>query len=413
VGKKKQTLEPRKKLIKATPGLLVFVLSNEGAPLIPCTSVKARRMLKKGIAYVVNLNPFTVRLKIVSDNPTYDKLTLGKDEGYKKIGVSVISKTKELLSIELTLDDKTKKRLDEKRMYRRNRRYRLRRRPSRFNNRRRSEGWLAPSIQRRFDTSTQFIEFLKNLMPISRVVIEIGNFDIQKLKNPDIKGVEYQQGSLYGFEDIEAYLRHREKNSCQVCGEKIHGEAHTHHFIERSKGGTDSVQNLCLVHTSCHDKIHKEKVKVVWKRAKSYKGATYMSIIQNKLKKNPSYKITYGWETHKKRRELGIEKSHVNDAFIIAGGSDQLRSSIAEVVQVRRNNRSLQKNKKGIGICVRKKRYKFQVGDYIWIDGMKYICGGTAVRGTMVYFFDEEKKKNIYYKKIERVYHTGSLVWTV
>ena len=131
VGQRKQVSE-----LKAT----VPVLSINGSPLMPCSLAKARHLLERKRAKIVNLNPFVIKLTFECENKVQE-VSLGIDSGYKHIGFSAITEVKEVVSGEVALDDKTSKRLTERRMYRGHRRSRLRYRKPRFNNRKTSEGW--------------------------------------------------------------------------------------------------------------------------------------------------------------------------------------------------------------------------------------------------------------------------------
>jgi len=399
---------------KQVSGLKVTVpvLSINGSPLMPCSLTKARHLLERRKAKIINLNPFAIRLTFECENKVQE-VSLGVDSGYNHIGFSAITKTKEITSGEISLDDKTSKRLTERRMYRRNRRNRLRYRKPRFNNRKTPEGWLPPSVQRKLDTHINMVNKLKELTPVKKVTVEIGEFDIQKLMNPDIYGKEYQQGDLYGYNNLKAFLFSREHGRCQFCGKNIvKGEkAHTHHIKPRSETGTDSPSNMALLHEDCHDELHKRGLYRKLKAPKEYKAETFMSIIAARLKKALNCGVTYGYETATKRNLLGIEKSHVNDAFIIAGGINQERCLPYKVEQKRINNRTLQTNRKGFVPSIRTQRYVIQNRDFIWISDKKYLCGGVANRGIMIYYFDDTKKKLIYYKKVNKFYSTGSLTW--
>ena len=211
VGLRKQTSGPK---------AIVFVLSVTGSPLMPCTPAKARHLLEGGKSKVVNLNPFTIKLTFECENRVQE-VSLGIDSGYKHIGFSAITKTKEVVSGEVSLDNKTSEKLTKRKMYRKHRRYRLRYKEPRFSNRKTPKGWLSPSIQRRFDTHINVIKRLKELIPVKSMIVEIGEFDIQKLMNPEISGKEYQQGDLYGYNNLKAFLFHREHGRCQLCGKKI------------------------------------------------------------------------------------------------------------------------------------------------------------------------------------------------
>jgi 5-methylcytosine-specific restriction endonuclease McrA len=389
----------------------VFVVSKSDKPLMPCKPRKARHMLKKGEAHVINLNPFTIKLNF-NCKESVQVCTLGIDTGFKFVGWSVVNKIEEISCGELTLDRKTSDRLTSKRMYRRLRRGRLRYRKPRFNNRKIDKGWLPPSIKRSLDTTLGLVNKLKKMLPVNKVVVETAKFDIQKINNPDISGTEYQQGDLFDFLNLRAYLVSREKGICQICGKKITDRIEKHHIIPRSGGGTNKSSNYALVHPECHKKLHNGKTKLKIKLNRQFKAETFMSIIHNEFKRVLGCEITFGYITAHIRKELRIEKSHANDAFVIAGGFDQKRSeSLVRITQRRINNRVLQRNFKKGRPSIRTQRYKFQTGDFIWLKGKRYICGGTTGLGTQVYYLDDKEKKTISIKKIDRVYHTRSLIW--
>jgi 5-methylcytosine-specific restriction endonuclease McrA len=371
--------------IKSPLKTLVYVISKTGKPLMPCTPAKANRMLKKGAASVVRRRPFTIKLNFDCDEIVQD-IKCGIDSGYKHIGFSCISEKRELISGELELDDKTSERLTERRMYRRGRRNKLWYRESRFLNRAIPKGWLPPSIQRRYDTHLNLIRRLKNLLPISEVIVEVGNFDIQKIKNPEISGVGYQQGSLYEYQNVKSFLISREYGKCQLCNKKYDKDNnwHVHHIIPKSKGGTNIVDNLALLHEKCHDKIHKQNLLHLLKKNKQYKESTFMSIIKNRFVKDLNCKLVFGYQTFLKRIRLGLSKEHFNDAFCISGGELQERCKPFDVIQKHRNNRVLQLNRKGFKSGIRKKRYDIQPLDSVWIKGKEYIAKGVHCEGRRI-----------------------------
>ena len=182
----------------------VYVLSIERKPLMPCSPAKARKLIKNCRAKVVKLYPFTIQLMFECENKVQE-ISLGIDSGYKNVGFSCVTEKKELSSGTLVLDDKTSSRLTEKRMYRRNRRSKLWYRKPRFLNRKKREGWLPPSVQRRYNTHLGLIKRLRAILPIAKVTIETANFDIQKIENPEINGIGYQQGDMYGYQNIRSY----------------------------------------------------------------------------------------------------------------------------------------------------------------------------------------------------------------
>lgn len=155
----------------------VFVLSNSGKPLMPTTQGKARKLLKSGKCKIVKHSPFTIKF-IVDTKEYVQDITLGIDVGYSHIGFSCVSKNKEFISGTLeqesngTDKNPTKTRMDERAMYRRNRRSRLRYRECRFDHRKREDSWITPSMKRKYLTHINLINKLHQLMPITKVVIE-------------------------------------------------------------------------------------------------------------------------------------------------------------------------------------------------------------------------------------------------
>jgi len=398
-----------------TPGFksIVFVLSISGKPLMPCTCTKARHLIKGGKAKVVRQNPFVVQLNFECENKM-QYISLGIDAGFSNVGFSAITDKKELVAGTMILDGKTKKRLDEKRMYRRLRRSRLRYRKQRFNNRFKREGWIPPSTQRKFDTHLTLINTLKKLLPISKVTIEVGKFDIQKINNPEIEGKEYQKGNLLGYYNLRSFIISREKNKCQLCGREMTKDngGHLHHIISRKDGGTDKPSNIALLHKACHKKLHEEKLFSKLKKSKQYKAETFMLIIGKRFKEILGFEFTYGYITSFKRNKQRLEKTHYNDAFVIAGGNEHDRTFSIEVEQKRRNNRKLQVNRKGFIPSIRRKRYKIQNRDFVWIKGKRYLCGGTSSMGHAVYYFDKNgNKKIVSSKNVINVYANSSLIW--
>lgn len=146
----------------------VFVLNVKGQPIMPTTPCKAKHLIKKGLAKVVKAYPFFVIKMLVKTRNCKQNVVLGVDSGYQNIGFSVVSSKKELISGTLVLDNKTKDRLTERRMYRRGRRNKLWYRAVRFDNRRKKEGWLPPSVERRYQTYLNLIKRIKTLYKINK-----------------------------------------------------------------------------------------------------------------------------------------------------------------------------------------------------------------------------------------------------
>ena len=328
---------------------MVYVISKDGQPLMPTKRhAKVRILLKQGLAKVKRAKPFTIQLTYETSYYT-QPLTLGIDSGYTYIGYSVVSKKEEVVGGEVILRHDIKELLKEKLMYRRQRRQRLRYRAPRFDNRKRQEGWLAPSIQHKLDSHIRFIDKLKKLMPISNVVVEVANFDIQKIENPEIESKQYQEGEQKDFWNLREYILHRDNHSCQNpnCKNKAKEKILQVHHIGFYKGDrSDRPSNLITLCNKCHTPKNHEKGKLLWDwkpKVKTFKEAAFMSVVRWRLVNELDCQHTYGFKTKSKRIELGLEKSHHHDAFCIAGGTSQVRGETMNYQQVRRNNRSLEK----------------------------------------------------------------------
>ena len=364
----------------------VYVISKEGFPLMPCTPAKAKHLLKAEKAKVIKRFPFTIQLNFKCENKTQD-LTLGIDTGYKFLGASVISEKEELLSWEIELRTNISDLLLEKKMYRRNRRAKLWYRKLRWKNRAnaKKEGRLMPSVLHKINTHITIIEKIKKLLPITKIILETATFDMQKINNPDIKNYEYQKGIMFGFENVKAYILSRDSYKCQCglkgCNEKLH----VHHIKFRSNGGSDNPNNLITLCEKHHKMLHEGKIKLNVKNFKELKAATIMNVIRKRLLEfYLDAEETFGYITKGKRYEVNLEKSHVNDAFVIAGGINQERIKTQIIKQKRRNNRCLQLNRKGFKPSIRKQRYKIQPSDIVWIGNKEYISKGTHCKGTRV-----------------------------
>ena len=200
--------------------MLVYVINRHGKPLMPCKPQKARKLLKEQKAKVVKRTPFTIQLLYGSSGYKQD-VTLGVDTGSKTTGVSATTENKEVFSAEVALRNDIVDLLSTRRMLRRSRRSRKTRyRQSRFLNRKKPEGWVAPSVQNKIDTHIKVVKMVHDILPITKVVVEVAQFDIQKIKNPDIRGEEYQQGEQLGFYNVREYVLFRDKHNCQHCNGK-------------------------------------------------------------------------------------------------------------------------------------------------------------------------------------------------
>ena len=336
---------------------MVYVLGKNGQPLMPTERHgKVKHLLKQGKAKVIARCPFTIQLLYDSDIYT-QPIALGVDAGSKVIGLSATTDKKEVYSGEVLLRTDVVDLLSTRREFRRARRNRTTRyRAPRFDNRKKPDGWLAPSIQQKIDSHLKVVERIHKILPITNIIVEVASFDIQKIKNPDIEGKAYQQGDQLGFWNIREYVLFRDNHQCQHCHGKNKDAVLNVHHIQSRKTGGDTPSNLITLCESCHGKHHKGEIELKIKRGQSFKDAAFMGIMRwafyEKLKSlYPNVSLTYGYITKNIRINNGLEKSHRVDARCITDNSTvtPVNNWFLQKV-VRRHNRQIHKatiNKNG------------------------------------------------------------------
>ncbi|MGA3206843.1 MAG: RNA-guided endonuclease IscB [Syntrophales bacterium] len=326
----------------------VYVLNHKERPLMPCSPRRARVLLKEGKARVVRQAPFTIAWTVPTRSYV-QPVTLGADSGYSHVGISAVTDKKEVYAADVTLRNDMVKLNSERREYRRGRRQRHTwYREPRFDNRKKPEGWLAPSIQNKLDTQVKVIRKVGCILPVSKVIVEVATFDIQKIKNPDIEGVGYQDGVQKGFWNVREYVLYRDGHKCQNCKDKSKDQVLTIHHIKTRQTGGDRPNNLVTVCDTCHGKISRGALVPEFKILNGFKAETFMTMVRWKIVdglREPGIMVnhTYGYITKNNRIALGLPKSHVDDAFVVAGGTSQERASVYDIKQVRKCNRKLRK----------------------------------------------------------------------
>jgi len=230
--------------------MFVFVLDKNKKPLDPTHPARARRLLKSGRASVFRRYPFTI---IVHDteveNSTTSEYRLKIDPGAKTSGLAIVQNNIVVWAAQLShrgfaiRDALTTRR--QLRRARRNRKTRYR--AARFNNRRRPTGCVAPSLNSRVENILTWVGRIKRVCPLTAISQELVRFDLQKMQNPEIAGVIYQQGELAGFE-VREYLLQKFSRRCVYCGATNQG-LEIEHVIPRSQGGSNRVSNLAI---ACH-----------------------------------------------------------------------------------------------------------------------------------------------------------------
>ncbi|MDO4801412.1 MAG: RNA-guided endonuclease IscB, partial [Prevotellaceae bacterium] len=372
-------------------------ISHSGKALMPTEHYgKVRILLRDRLAVVVRHTPFTIRLEYETKEYVQD-VTLGVDAGSKTIGMSATTDSKELYSSEVLLRNDVTSKLSTRLEYRRTRRNRKTRyRKARFDNRKRSEGWVAPSVKTKLNEHLQAIRTVCDILPIKKIVVEVAQFDTQKIKNEEIHNEEYQQGEQLGFWNVREYVLFRDGHKCQHCKGKSKDKVLNVHHLDSRKTGGNAPNNLITLCNTCHKEYHQGKFELKVKRGVSLRDAAFMSIIRWKvyemLKSEHTDKdmcMTYGYITKHRRISNGVEKTHCADAYCIAGNLNAIRmSKYYNVRCVARHSRSLHvanPKKGGIRRSAVASHWigksKFQRFDIVKWNGIRcFIFGSTGGR---------------------------------
>jgi N6-L-threonylcarbamoyladenine synthase len=362
----------------------VYVLNQRGQPLMPTTPRKARVLLAQGKAEVKTRTPFTIQLTVATGETT-QPITLGVDPGYKYVGLSAVTEKRELYCAEAVLRTDMVDLLSARRAYRKNRRGRnLRYRQPRFLNRTKPKGWLAPSVQYRLNSHVNLIARVKKILPVINVRVETAAFDIQKIKNPEIQGKEYQQGPQLGYYNVREYCLDRDNHTCRHCKGKSKDKVLNLHHLESRKTGGDRPENLVTLCLTCHHGYHAGTVKLKLKPSKGFKAETFMALIKTKLVVQLDCEACFGYETKFHRHYLGLDKSHKNDAFVIAGGREQPRVPVIEIKRVRKQNRKLFRGPhSGTRNTATRFVHGFQRYDKVMYRGQECFVFARRTRGTL------------------------------
>ena len=404
--------------------MAVFVVDRHKKPLMPCSEKRARKLLARGRARVHRLMPFAIRLvdRTVNESvlqPAKIKL----DPGSKTTGIAVVREsatadeetgeihtTVHVLNL-LELHHRGKQiseSLTARRQLRRRRRGNLRYRKPRFLNRAKPKGWLAPSLQHRVDTIGAWVNRFQQLAPITGIDQELVRFDLQHLENPEISGIEYQQGTLAGYETRE-YLLNKWNRACAYCGAK-QIPLQIDHIHPRARGGSDRVSNLTLACGPCNQekgslliaeylKDHTDRLKRIQAQAQApLKDAAAVNSTRwalfNTLK-TMGLPVTTGsgGQTKFNRARLEIPKTHALDAACV-GTMEAIRDWNRPTLLIKATGRgSYQRTRLNAygfprGYLTRQKRIKgFQTGDMVKAEVTKgkktgSYLGRVAVRAS-------------------------------
>jgi len=373
----------------------VFVLDKNNHPLRPCSEKRAHQLLDKGYAKVVKMFPFVIKLLDFEAKSDIAQLRLKLDPGSGTTGMALLNGSQVVWLGELQHRKGLGDAMKDRSSIRRGRRSRhTRYRAARFDNRKKPKGWLAPSNEARVNQIMNAIAKLRKYAPIGSISMELVKFDTQKLSNPEISGVEYQQGELFGYE-LRAYLQEKFNHTCVYCGKKDyenHGlRFEIDHVIPRSKGGSDKVSNLVYACEPCNKKKNTMSATEfgypeIAKLAKaSMKGAAATNSIRWRLfncLKDIGLEIETGsgGRTKFNRARLGLPKSHCIDAVCVGASTPDKIDSLPAYFDIwkatgRGNRQIMQPDAYGFPRQYRKRQKRvngFATGDQIRIIGGKY-----------------------------------------
>lgn len=381
----------------------VFVLDRSGKPLMPCSEKRARTLLESGRARVHRLHPFVIRL---TDRTQADSalqpLRIKLDPGSKTTGLALVRDADHVdaesgeirrAAVVVSLMEmlhrgrQISEALTARRQMRRRRRGNLRYRAPRFLNRgNKTKGWLAPSLQHRIDSTLSWVQRLRRWAPVTAISSELVRFDMQLIQNPEIAGVEYQQGTLAGYE-LREYLLEKWGRQCAYCDAKD-VPLQIEHIEPKARGGSDRASNLTLACSCCNQKKgarsineflardpnRSAKIKAQAKRPLRDAAAANATrwALANALKATDlPVELASGGLTKFNRMRHGIEKTHAWDAVCV-GQVDALLPSNALTLSIKATGRgSYQRtrlDKFGFprGYLTRQKRIQgFSTGDMV------------------------------------------------
>lgn len=321
--------------------MFVFVKSVGGIALNPCSVRKARLLLSSKRAEVVSYCPFTIQLNYETRNLT-NEYSIGIDTGATHIGVGVTICNMVVHKAEIQLRNDVSELLSARRIFRRSRRARnTRYRQPRFLNRAKSKGWLPPSILSKVNHTIRWIDKYCALVPNHKLNIEVGNFDVAKIIDPDIQSEQYQQGQMLGYENVKQFVLASDNHTCQYC-KKRNLKLHVHHIIFKSQGGSDRPDNLVTLCEQHHKELHAGIINPKFKKPRKYQAPVIMNVIKSILVDYYDARFTYGYETKVKRVQLRLNKSHANDAVAISN-PDCVKNDVVvlRIKQCRKKKRSL------------------------------------------------------------------------
>ncbi len=380
---------------------IIYVLAPSGKPLMPTKNRnKVWYWLRRGLARVVSREPFTIQLRFETTGYR-QPVTVGVDTGSQTVGIAAITQSEVVYQAEVHLRDDIRNKLIQRRQYRRNRRSRKTRyRAVRFVNRRRKPAWLPPSLRSKAEATVKAVLFVARLLPVGQVNIEVGSFDTQKMQDPEVTGLEYQQGQTQGYL-VREYLLRKWKRRCSYCG-ATGLPLQVEHLTPKARGGTDRVSNLALACEPCNRRKGNQTAaefgypEIQAQARVPLRDAAHVSSVKTALVSALREQfeverivITYGYETKYQRIQvLDLPKSHTNDAVAIAcemGEVVKPRSPVYQMHCIPRGNYQLFNGKRGEHrVWAPKKLHGWKLYELVEAKAVRGYIGGRRVKGAFV-----------------------------
>lgn len=406
---------------------MVYVISQNGKPLMPTNHHgKVKWLLRRGKAKVVRRVPFTIQLTYQAGEERTQEVSLGVDAGSKVIGLSATTEKKVLYEEECSIRQDIVTLMNDRRAFRRARRNRTTRyRAPRFDNRvhSKNKGWLAPSVENKIGSHVRRIQLVCSILPVSSITVEVADFDIKKILNPEIEGIGYQHGPQLGYENVKMYVKARDHYQCCSCkGKSKDNRLEVHHIQQRKDGGSNRPDNLITLCHTCHKKYHEGKINLDKIKPTSFRDAAFMNIMKwtayRRMKEIYGDKLflTFGYKTKYLRDKYNLPKAHHVDARCISGNpTSEVNNEVYVSRKLRCNNRQLHKAKIEKGGYRKNNKALHKIFGYRLFDIVSYkdqICyiHGRRIRGAFDVrtFQGKQISSGASVRKLIPVAHTGS-----
>lgn len=398
---------------------MVYVLNVDGKPLMPCSSVIARLLLKQGKAKVKRRTPFTIQLLYKTETEYTQPLTHGLDSGSSKVGSAVSDEKGNVLYMsEIEIRNDITEKMKQRSKYRRNRRNRKTRyRKARWLNRKNSmkNNRFSPTMTSKIYAHLKEMKFVKRILPITKQIVETATFDPHALKNPAVLTNKwlYQKGINYGYANTKAYVLTRDGYRCQHCkGKSKDKRLEVHHIVFRSENGSDEEDNLITLCKTCHDALHRGEVtlKKKGKKKGQLNYATQMNSIRIQLLKRTNVEETFGFVTKEHRQLMELPKEHYFDAVAIATEGKEARFQTNQVLFKKCVSDGDYQQTKGVRseqVIPTGKLFGFRKFDKVQYKGEEYFIKGRMSSGYAILMDMEGNKVDVKpipkFSKMQRV----------